>query len=171
METQVVSIYAIHSSGHAAEVFFYFVKHSRDFNLTREAALSTTLAKETPAYDVQQACGTGLETAILVANKIALGQIDVGIAGGVDTASDAPIAVNERMRKILLEANRGKTPGQRVGALTKLRPAMLLAGLGWLTFAWSPLALALRAYVLPFGALAELVLMLWLILKGVDAPV
>ncbi|WP_250538241.1 MULTISPECIES: acetyl-CoA C-acetyltransferase [unclassified Caballeronia] len=100
------------------------VKHSRDFNLTREAALSTTLAKETPAYDVQQACGTGLQTAILVANKIALGQIDVGIAGGVDTASDAPIAVNERMRKILLEANRGRSAGQRVGALAKLRPGM-----------------------------------------------
>ncbi|MEA3131459.1 MAG: acetyl-CoA C-acetyltransferase, partial [Paraburkholderia sp.] len=100
------------------------IKHSRDFNLTREAVLSTTLAKETPAYDVQQACGTGLEAAILVANKIALGQIEVGIAGGVDTTSDAPIGVNERMRKILLEANRGKSTGQRVGALAKLRPGM-----------------------------------------------
>ncbi len=101
------------------------IKHSRDFNLTRESVLSTTLARETPAYDVQQACGTGLEATILVANKIALGQIEVGIAGGVDTTSDAPIGVNERMRKILLEANRGKTPGQRIGALSKLRPGML----------------------------------------------
>ncbi len=100
------------------------IKHSRDFNLTRESVLSTTLAKETPAYDVQQACGTGLEAAILVANKIALGQIEVGIAGGVDTTSDAPIGVNERMRKILLEANRSKSTGQRVGALSKLRPGM-----------------------------------------------
>ncbi|MFP3554506.1 acetyl-CoA C-acetyltransferase [Paraburkholderia sp. SIMBA_049] len=100
------------------------IKHSRDYNLTREAVLSTTLAKETPAYDVQQACGTGLEAAILVANKIALGQIDAGIAGGADTTSDAPIGVNERMRKILLEANRGKSAGQRVGALAKLRPGM-----------------------------------------------
>ncbi|WP_087666134.1 acetyl-CoA C-acetyltransferase [Caballeronia humi] len=101
------------------------IKHSRDFNLTREALLSTTLAKETPAYDVQQACGTGLEAVILVANKIALGQIDAGIAGGVDTTSDAPIGVNERMRKILLEANRGRSAGQRIGALAKLRPGML----------------------------------------------
>ncbi len=100
------------------------IKHSRDFNLTRESVLSTTLAKETPAYDVQQACGTGLEAAILVANKIALGQIEAGIAGGVDTTSDAPIGVNERMRKILLEANRGKSTGQRVSALSKLRPGM-----------------------------------------------
>ena len=100
------------------------IKHSRDFNLTRESLLSTTLAKETPAYDVQQACGTGLEAAILVANKIALAQIEAGIAGGVDTTSDAPVGVNERMRKILLEANRGKTAGQRIGALTKLRPGM-----------------------------------------------
>ncbi|WP_250451718.1 acetyl-CoA C-acetyltransferase [Caballeronia sp. ATUFL_M2_KS44] len=100
------------------------VKHSRDFNLTREAALATTLAKETPAYDVQQACGTGLEAVILVANKIALGQIDAGIAGGVDSASDAPIGVNERMRKILLEANRSRSARQRAGALAKLRPGM-----------------------------------------------
>jgi acetyl-CoA C-acetyltransferase len=102
------------------------VKHSRDFNLTREAVLATTLAKETPAYDVSQACGTGLETVILVANKIALGQIDAGIAGGVDTTSDAPIGVNERMRKILLEANRSKSAAQRMSALAKLRPGMLV---------------------------------------------
>lgn len=101
------------------------IKHSRDINLTREALLSTTLAKETPAYDVAQACGTGLETAILVANKIALGQIDVGIAGGVDTTSDAPIGVNERMRKILLQANRGRSTAQRLSALSKLRPTMI----------------------------------------------
>ncbi|HEY1997397.1 acetyl-CoA C-acetyltransferase [Paraburkholderia sp.] len=100
------------------------IKHSRDFNLTRESVLSTTLARQTPGYDVQQACGTGLEAAILVAGKIALGQIEAGIAGGVDSTSDAPIGVNERMRKILLEANRGKTTGQRVGALAKLRPDM-----------------------------------------------
>ena len=67
------------------------LKHSRDRDLTRESVLSTRLAPETPAYDVQQACGTGLETTILVANKIALGQIDAGIACGVDTTSDAPI--------------------------------------------------------------------------------
>ncbi|CAG4909919.1 acetyl-CoA C-acetyltransferase [Paraburkholderia gardini] len=105
------------------------IKHSRDFNLTRESLLSTTLAKETPAYDVQQACGTGLEAAILVANKIALGQIEAGIAGGVDTTSDAPVGVNEKMRQILLEANRGKTTGQRVGALAKLRPRMFFTPL------------------------------------------
>ena len=68
------------------------LKHSRDFNLTRESVLGSRLDPHTPAYDVQQACGTGLEAAILVANKIALGQIDVGIAGGVDTTSDAPLA-------------------------------------------------------------------------------
>ena len=102
------------------------MKHSRDFNLVRESVLSTTLAPETPAFDLQQACGTGLEAAILVANKIALGQIECGIAGGVDTTSDAPIGVNEKMRKILLEANRGKTTGQQIKTLSKIRPSMLI---------------------------------------------
>ncbi|HEY3633075.1 MAG TPA: acetyl-CoA C-acyltransferase, partial [Jatrophihabitantaceae bacterium] len=82
------------------------LKHSKDFNLTRESVLGSRLAASTPAYDVQQACGTGLETTLLVANKIALGQIESGIAGGVDTVSDAPIAVNEDLRQVLLSVNR-----------------------------------------------------------------
>lgn len=98
------------------------IKHSRDFNLARESLLSTTLSPDTPAYDVQQACGTGLEAALLVANKIALGQIECGIAGGVDTTSDAPIGVNEGLRKILLQVNRSKTPGDKLKALMQLRP-------------------------------------------------
>jgi acetyl-CoA C-acetyltransferase len=102
------------------------LKHSRDFNLTREAVLGSALAHETPAYDVQQACGTGLEAAILVANKIALGQEDVGIAGGVDTTSDAPIALNEDLREILLEANRARSNADRLRALLKIRPTQLV---------------------------------------------
>jgi acetyl-CoA C-acetyltransferase len=102
------------------------LKHSRDFNLTRESVLGSALAPTTPAYDIQQACGTGLEAAILVANKITLGQIDSGIAGGVDTSSDAPIALNEDFRQTLLAVNRAKTTGQRARAFTRFRPKQLL---------------------------------------------
>ncbi|CAA0090525.1 3-ketoacyl-CoA thiolase FadI [BD1-7 clade bacterium] len=98
------------------------IKHSRDFNLTREAVLDSGLAPETTAYDVQQACGTGLEAAILVANKIALGQIEAGIAGGTDTTSDAPIGVSEGLRKILLEVNRAKSLADRLKPFSKFRP-------------------------------------------------
>ena len=101
------------------------IKHSRDFNLTRESALSSGLAPETPAYDIQQACGTGLEAAILVANKIALGQIECGIAGGTDTTSDAPIGVSEGLREILLDLNRAKTAGERLKVLSRFRPSHL----------------------------------------------
>ena len=98
------------------------LKHSRDFNLARESVLGSKLSAETPAIDIQQACGTGLQAAIQVANKIALGQIDVGIAGGTDTTSDAPIAVGENLRKILLELNRAKDLKGRLAALAKVRP-------------------------------------------------
>ncbi|MGE7994155.1 acetyl-CoA C-acetyltransferase [Pseudomonas sp. NPDC089554] len=98
------------------------LKHARDMNLTRECVLGSRLSPQTPAYDIQQACGTGLEAALLVANKIALGQIDSGIAGGVDTTSDAPIGVNEGLRRLLLEANRGKRLGERLKPFLKLRP-------------------------------------------------
>ena len=99
------------------------LKHSRDRDLTRESVLGTRLAPETPAYDVQQACGTGLETTILVANKIALGQIDSGIACGADTTSDAPIGLNEGLREVLLDANREKSTGGRLKQLTGCAPA------------------------------------------------
>ncbi|BCJ05058.1 acetyl-CoA acetyltransferase [Pseudomonas sp. RtIB026] len=101
------------------------LKHSRDMNLTRECVLGSRLSPQTPAYDIQQACGTGLEAALLVANKIALGQIDSGIAGGVDTTSDAPIAVSEGLRQVLLQANRGKSLGERLKPFLKLRPGLL----------------------------------------------
>src|SRR5437763_13444151 len=99
------------------------LKHSRDFNLARETVLGSRLAPETPAYDVQQACGTGLQAILAVANKIALGQIEAGVAGGVDTASDAPIGVNENLRHILRELNRTKTLGGRLRVLAKIRPS------------------------------------------------
>ncbi|HWF34763.1 MAG TPA: acetyl-CoA C-acetyltransferase [Solirubrobacteraceae bacterium] len=102
------------------------LKHSRDFNLTRESVLGSRLAPETPAYDVQQACATGLEATILVANKIALGQIDVGIAGGVDTTSDAPLALNEDLREILLEVNRSKSTLDRLRTLARVRPQYIV---------------------------------------------
>jgi acetyl-CoA C-acetyltransferase len=102
------------------------LKHSRDRDLTRESVLGTQLAPETPAYDVQQACGTGLETTILVGNKIALGQIDAGIACGADTTSDAPLALNEDLRQVLLEANREKSTAARLKHLLKVRPGHLI---------------------------------------------
>ena len=102
------------------------LKHSRDFNMTRECVLDTALAPETPAFDLQQACGTGLQAAFLVANKIALGQIEVGIAGGVDTTSDAPIAFGDGLRKAFLELNIAKTAKDRFKALGKVNVKDLL---------------------------------------------
>ncbi|WP_159621612.1 acetyl-CoA C-acetyltransferase [Ruania rhizosphaerae] len=101
------------------------LKHSRDFNLTREAVLGSGLDPHTPAFDVQRACGTSVETVWAIANKIALGQISSGIAGGVDTTSDAPIVVSDRLRKTLLRLSRAKTIQQRLGLLTALRPGDL----------------------------------------------
>lgn len=98
------------------------LKHSRDWNLTRESVLGSKLDPATPAYDVQQACGTGLEAAVLVANKIALGQIEVGVAGGVDSSSDAPIALNDQLRRALLRMNAARSAGARLRAARALRP-------------------------------------------------
>ncbi|RLK60288.1 acetyl-CoA C-acetyltransferase [Actinokineospora cianjurensis] len=102
------------------------LKHSRDFNLTRECVLGSRLSADTPAYDVQQACGTGLQAIVQVANKIALGQVDSAVAGGVDTTSDAPLQVNEDLRRILISLNSAKSVGQRLRLLAKIRPGHIV---------------------------------------------
>src|SRR5918992_6138869 len=102
------------------------LKHSRDFNLTRECVLGSALDHGTPAYDVQQACDTGLQAALAVSGKIAQGHVDWGIAGGVDTTSDAPIAVNEDLRRLMMEANRTKSVGGRIKLLGHLRPGHIV---------------------------------------------
>jgi acetyl-CoA C-acetyltransferase len=101
------------------------LKLSRDFNMTRECVLGTKLAAETPACDLQQACGTGLQSLNYIANKIATGQIESGIGGGVDTTSDAPIGVGEDLRQFMLELSRAKNNKERFSAVTKFRPGML----------------------------------------------
>ena len=101
------------------------LKHSRDFNLTRESVLGSKLAPETPSADLQQACGTGLQATIYIANKIALGQIDSGLAGGADTTSDAPIAISEKLRKKLIKVNQQKDTAGRLKALGAIRPTDL----------------------------------------------
>jgi acetyl-CoA C-acetyltransferase len=101
------------------------LKHSRDFNLARESVLSSGLTPETPAFDLQRACGTSLETAIILGTKIALGQIDSGIAAGVDTASDAPIGVSEGLRRLMLRSARGRDAVARLKPWLGLRPKHL----------------------------------------------
>ncbi|MEE1736316.1 acetyl-CoA C-acetyltransferase [Streptomyces sp. BE147] len=102
------------------------LKHSRDFNLARETVLGSALDPRTPAYDIQQACGTGLQAVISAANKIALGAVDSAIAGGADTTSDAPLGVNDQLRRLLLAARRARSTGGRIKALAGVRPRHLV---------------------------------------------
>jgi acetyl-CoA C-acetyltransferase len=101
------------------------LKHSRDFNLVRESVLGSALSPYTPAWDLQQACGTGLQSIVSVGDAIAAGRIDAGIGGGVDTTSDAPIAVSNPLREFLLSLNRARTTAARVKLLGNVRPSML----------------------------------------------
>jgi acetyl-CoA C-acetyltransferase len=102
------------------------LKHSRDFNLARETVLGSQLDPRTPAYDIQQACGTGLQAVVAAANKIALGHTESAVAGGADTTSDAPLGVNDQLRRILLEARRARSAGARLRALARIRPGHLV---------------------------------------------
>ncbi len=101
------------------------IKHSSDWNLAREIALGSGLSARTPAYDVVQACGTSLEACIAVANKIALGQIDSGVAGGVDTNSDLPFVFSRNFNHVMLAANKEKTKLGKLKQFLRLRPADL----------------------------------------------
>jgi acetyl-CoA C-acetyltransferase len=98
------------------------IKHTKDYNLVRESVLSSGLDPQTPGLDLQRACGTGLEAALDIGNKIALGQIEAGIAGGVDSISDAPIVYPRSYQQLLLRSYRGRSPWQRVAPWFDLRP-------------------------------------------------
>ncbi|WP_347307283.1 acetyl-CoA C-acetyltransferase [Corynebacterium sp. SA-MJD20WY100] len=101
------------------------LKHSRDFNLTRESVLGSALAPETPALDVQQACATSLTAAVTVADAITAGRIEAGIAGGTDSASDAPLALNDSLRRTLLALTRARSVPERLKLVGSLRPDQL----------------------------------------------
>src|SRR3954470_15247185 len=118
----LVARFGLHGERLGEVVAGAVLKHARDFNLTREAVLGSKLAPETPAVDIQQACGTGLQAAVQVANKVALGTIDAGIAGGTDTTSDAPVAISDKLRKKLMKVNAARDTAGRIKALGAIRP-------------------------------------------------
>lgn len=97
------------------------IKHSREINLLRECVMGTALDPRTPACDIQQACNTGVEASLYIGNKIALGQIEVGIAGGVDSSSDVPLVLGERLRRILLDARRTRGTWEKWKRLSRIR--------------------------------------------------
>jgi len=99
------------------------IKHSRDWNLARECVIDSGLSLKTPGVDMQRACGTSIEAAIYIANKIALGQIDAGIAGGTDSVSDAPIVYPDNYRRLLLRSFRGRSMLQKILPWFGLRPS------------------------------------------------
>jgi acetyl-CoA C-acetyltransferase len=101
------------------------IKHSKDWNLARECVIGSGLSLRTPAYDLQRACGTSIEACIQIANKIALGQIEAGIAGGTDSISDAPIVFSDPFRSILLESNRNRSFIKKLAPWFRLRPSHL----------------------------------------------
>lgn len=102
------------------------IKHSRDWNLARESVIGSGLSLRTPGVDMQRACGTSLEACINIGNKIALGQIEAGIAGGTDSISDAPIVFNDRLRSVLLASHRGRSFLNKLTPWFGLRPGHLV---------------------------------------------
>lgn len=118
----VVDRYRLHGLRLGDVIAGATLKHSRDFNLVRESVLSSGLDPQTPGLDLQRACGTSLEAAVLIANKIALGQIDAGIAGGVENLSDPPVVYPGSYRRLLMESFRGRSVGARLKPWLRLRP-------------------------------------------------
>ncbi len=117
----VVERFELHGARLGDVIAGAVIKHSRDYNLTRESVLTSGLDPQTPGLDVQRACGTSLEAAIALGNKIALGQIDSGIAAGVDTISDPPVVYPRAYQRLLLASYHGKSLGQRLSPWLRLR--------------------------------------------------
>jgi acetyl-CoA C-acetyltransferase len=97
------------------------IKHSRDWNLARESTLGSGLHPETPAYDLQRACGTSLSAVAQLANRIALGEIDSAIAGGADSASDIPLSYSTKLQRAVLGMARSRTFGDKLSTIGSVR--------------------------------------------------
>jgi acetyl-CoA C-acetyltransferase len=123
--SSLVKRYALESQRVGEVAAGAVIKHSRDWNLARESALGSGLHPETPAYDVQRACGTSLTAAVQVAHRIAAGEIDCGIAGGVDSASDIPLTYGRELQKIVLTSARGRSFLERTQPWLEVRPGHL----------------------------------------------
>jgi acetyl-CoA C-acetyltransferase len=102
------------------------IKHSKDWNLARESVIGSGLSLRTPGFDLQRACGTSIEACIQIANKISLGQIEAGIAGGTDSISDAPVVLRDGLRRILLDVYAARSLANRALPWLRLRPKHLL---------------------------------------------
>ncbi len=98
------------------------IKHTRDAGMAREATLGCGLHPHTPAYDVQRACGTSLTALVQIAHRISRGEIECGIAGGTDSASDIPITYGRKLQQAVLESARGRSAGERIKPWLRLRP-------------------------------------------------
>jgi acetyl-CoA C-acetyltransferase len=121
----LVEKFGLHGQQLGEVAFGAVIKHPSDWNLAREATLSSGLSPLTPGITMQRACGTSLDTITYIANKIALGQIDVGIGGGSDTTSDVPIVYGSKLRRRLLKANAAKTTGDKLRAFSGFSPGEL----------------------------------------------
>jgi acetyl-CoA C-acetyltransferase len=115
----LVERFGLHGVELGEVAFGSVIKHASDWNIAREATLSSGLAPTTPGITTARACGTSLDNAIIVANKIATGQIDAGIAGGADTTSDVPIVYSKALQQRLLAVNRAKTPLEKLETAVK----------------------------------------------------
>lgn len=98
------------------------IKHSRDWNLARESTLGSGLHPDTPAYDLQRACGTSLSALAQLANRIAAGEIDSALAGGADSASDIPLSYGRKLQRAVLRISRSKSIGEKFASIGDLRP-------------------------------------------------
>lgn len=121
----LVERYQLHGQQLGELAFGAVIKHSSDWNLAREIALSCGVHPNTPGIALQRACGTSLDAAIVIANKIATGQIQAGIAGGSDTTSDVPVVFGKRFARRLLDTNRARSFGERLRLWTSFRPGEL----------------------------------------------
>ena len=123
--TGLVNKFGLHGEAVGDVALGAVIKHSKDFNLARESVIGSGLSLRTPGFDLQRACGTSLEATIQIGNKIALGQIDVGVAGGTDSISDAPIVYNDDYRRVLMDIHTARSTMARIKAALQFRPRHL----------------------------------------------
>ncbi len=95
-------------------------------NIAREVALMPLLPKGVQAFSVSRACASANQAITDAADQIALGHVDVAIAGGAESLSNIPILHSAGMAEALVLASKAKTLPGRMKALSRVRPKDLV---------------------------------------------
>ncbi len=91
-------------------------------NVARVAALKAGVPASVPAFTVNRLCGSGLESIVDAYYRIAAGDAEAIVAGGIESMSQIPLLYSHESQEVFTEVFTARDVGGRLAAATRFRP-------------------------------------------------